>query len=129
MCLRIAKRVQRYDSGEMRFQFLFSLLMQFPFISVYCLFFFACKGTIRRKGGLGNSGGSNYMCPNYISGNGRNRGSFLYGRLRGAMSEYYSDVINEEKSGSQPLQQTKGLRIKFAGNKRKKAIKEKDRRL
>ncbi|MCR4663933.1 MAG: hypothetical protein K5660_01030 [Paludibacteraceae bacterium] len=33
--------------------------------------------------------------------------------------------MNKEKSGSQPLQETKGLRIKFAGNKRKKAIKEK----
>ena len=26
----------------------------------------------------------------------------------------------KEKSGSQPLQETKGLRIKFAGNKRKR---------
>ena len=32
------------------------------------------------------------------------------------------------KSGSQPLQETKGLRIKFAGHKRKKAIKETDRK-
>ena len=56
----------------MLFQFSFSLLMQFQFISVYCLFF-VCKDTIRREGGLGNRGGSNYMCPNYISGNGRNR--------------------------------------------------------
>ncbi len=32
-----------------------------------------------------------------------------------------SGLINEEKSGYQPLQETKGLRIKFAGNKRKKA--------
>ena len=31
-----------------------------------------------------------------------------------------SGLINEEKSGSQPLQETKGLRIKFAGNKRKR---------
>ena len=29
--------------------------MQFPDFSVYCLFF-ACKGTIRGKGGLGNHG-------------------------------------------------------------------------
>ena len=67
----------------MRFQFLFSLLMRFQFISVYCLFFFACKDTMRVKGGLGNRGRSNYMCPNNISGNGRSKISFLYGRLRG----------------------------------------------
>jgi hypothetical protein len=30
-----------------------------------------------------------------------------------------SGLINEEKSGYQPLQKTKGLRIKFAGNKKK----------
>ena len=39
-----------------------------------------------------------------------------------------SGLTDEEKSGSQPLQQTKGLRIKFADNKRKKAIKEKDKK-
>ena len=30
-----------------------------------------------------------------------------------------SGLIDEEKSDYQPLQETKGLRIKFAGNKRK----------
>ena len=40
-----------------------------------------------------------------------------------------SGLINEEKSGYQPLQKTKGLRIKFAGNKRKrqKAIRNKQK--
>ena len=74
---------QRYYSGEWRFQFRFSLLMQFPDFSVYCLFS-ACKGTIQGKGGLGNHGTSveikrltgkwrTVCAPDSISGNGRNR--------------------------------------------------------
>ena len=46
---------QRYDSGEMRFQFAFSLLMQFQFISVYCLFFYA-KVRCRVMSGWGITG-------------------------------------------------------------------------
>ena len=35
-----------------------------------------------------------------------------------------TDAIDKVKSGSQPLQETKGLRIKFAGNKKKAGNKK-----
>ena len=82
---------------------------------------------MRGEGGLGNSGGSNYMCPNYISGNGRNRGSFLTdgsgepclnsiqtkkkkesknfcGRLREAVFKYYLNAIDEANADWQPAE-------------------------
>ena len=73
---------QRYDRGKWRVQF----------ISVYCLFF--------------------DLCPNNISGNGRNLISFLYGRLRGAVFKWYLNgiktlaVMGGEKKRGQVEQQT-----------------------
>ena len=54
---------------------------------------------------------------------------FFFRRLRGAVSELNSDAIDKVKSGYQPLQETNGLRIKFAGNKRnrQKAIRNKQK--
>ena len=77
----------------------FSLLMQFQFISVYCLFFFACKDTMRSEGGLGNNGTSveikrltgkwrTICAPDNISGNGHT-----------FEPESDSGLIDEEKNG------------------------------
>ena len=91
--------------------------MQFQFFSVYCLFFFACKDTMRSDGGLGNRGTSlgrkrltgkycaegKKKMPNSIRQNGRSLISFLYGRLRGAVFKWDSDDIKTDAAKGMPI--------------------------
>ena len=76
--------------------------MQFQFISVYCLFFFACKGTIRSKGGLGNRGTSVEI----TRLTGKWNELFVRRIKSGVMDirfepEFDSGLIDEDKSGSE----------------------------
>ncbi len=74
----------------MRFQFLFSLLMQFQFISVYCLFFSHAKIRCGGKAGWGIEG-DRTTCARII---------FRETDIR-FKTEFDSGLIDEDKSGSE----------------------------
>jgi hypothetical protein len=88
-------------AGKCAFSFFSVYSGNFSLFQFTAWFFFACKGTILREGGLGNRGTSlgiktltgkycakrKEKMPNSIRQNGRSLISFLYGRLRGSRAQ------------------------------------------
>ena len=103
---------QRYDSGETRFQFRFSLPCNFSLFQ-FTVCFFSRKGTTREKGGLGNCGTSMEIDANkdnYLQ---------ISCRKKGRKAMFYGVLLFQEDS---PIDDKRILNYSLSGRNRSSNI-------